>query len=145
MKLLSICMVLTLCVAAGARGQGNPQTQGARSTPLPTQSASAAATLASGWGALASGRAADAEAAADFLLNARHSRHDAINLKIHARLGAAGANAALDAYEGWLQGAGKEDVFLIQPIARRVLEDYSNSPEVALKLAALQALASNGS
>jgi HEAT repeat protein len=145
MKLFSIWIAVTLCVAPHALAQASAQTRTARPTPMATQAGSDAAALATGWAALAAGRAADAERSADSLLIARRSRHDAVNLKIRARLGTGGANIALDAYEEWLRGVGREDVFLIQPIARRALEDFVNSPELALKLAALQALAANGS
>ena len=100
--------------------------------------------LAKGWAALAAGRAGDAESIADLLLQGGMRRHDAATLKIHARVQAGRADAALDTYEQWAQTAAREDVFLLQPIARGLLYGLSKSPDAGTTLRALEALAVNG-
>jgi HEAT repeat protein len=105
---------------------------------------SSAQELATGWSALASGRTADAEAIADKLLLAGSRRHDALSLKISARVRAGRADAALDQYEEWLKASPHEDVFLLQPIAAGILEGHAGAKDAGVRVDALQALAEAG-
>jgi HEAT repeat protein len=100
--------------------------------------------LAKGWTALAAGRAGDAETIADALLRTGTRRHDALLLKVHARVQAGRIVAALDAYEEALRGAPAEDVYLVQPIARGLLDALSRGSDLGVRILALKALAQAG-
>lgn len=117
--------------------------QNAPPPPRPAAPIEWARPLATGWDALAAGRAADAEAAADTVLRAGHARHDATTLKIRARLMAGHVDGALGAYDEWSQGT-RQDVFLLQPIAGGVLVSLAESKQADVRLAALAELAKNG-
>lgn len=85
-----------LIVMAGsplAAGQ-NPRA----ASPSPA-AAAAAQELAAGWGALAAGRTDAAEVIADRLMKSGPRRHDALSLKIAARVQAGQPEKALDEYE----------------------------------------------
>jgi HEAT repeat protein len=86
-------------------------------------------------------RSADAARAADEALRAAPRSHDAISVKI-AALAGADAGPALDAYEGWVRTT--EDVFLLDPIARGVLEGIASGGDVGLQISALEELARAG-
>ena len=65
------------------------------------------------------GQPGDAERSSDALLEASPRDHDALSLKIRARLGGRGVPAALDAYEAWLPAVRqREDVFLLETMRR---------------------------
>jgi hypothetical protein len=84
----------------------------------------------------------------DSLLKASPRHHDALALKIAARLTAktlAGTLSALEAYEAWLGHVGqREDVFSIEPIARGVLSAHAASTDARVRTRALELLASAG-
>jgi HEAT repeat protein len=120
------------------------QTAGTARTSSTTAAPSSARALADGWAALAAGRPGDAETSADALLSAGRARHDAATLKIHARIQAGRPDGALDSYEQWMQSVGREDVFLLQPIARGVLDALTRSQDAGVKLKALEVLAASG-
>lgn len=141
MKSLAIVAVLLAVPAALAGAQTRPRQAPATGG---TADASPARELSAGWGALAAGRSADAEAAADRLLQAGSRRHDATALKITARAQAGRAEAALDQYEEWLKGTAHEDVFLLQPVASAVLEAQATAADLGIRVDALQALAEAG-
>jgi HEAT repeat protein len=105
--------------------------------------------LAKGWTAVAAGRPAEAEKVGDALLKASPRDHDAVALKIAARLAARGATAAvaaLDAYEGWLQAVReREDVFLLESIASGALGALATSTDATVRARALELLAASGS
>jgi hypothetical protein len=107
-----------------------------------------AAVLAKGWNAVATGNAAEAERLSDGLLKTAPRHHEALALKIAARLTARTLDrtlSALDAYETWLGQVGqREDVFLLEPIARRVLSVHAASTDARLRTRALALLASAG-
>lgn len=107
-----------------------------------------AAVLAKGWTAVAAGNAAEAERLSDSLLKASPRHHDALALKIAARLTArtlVGALSALEAYETWLGHVGqREDAFLIEPIARGILSAHAASTDARVRTRALELLASAG-
>ena len=132
-------VVLTLSVAPAETSA--QQTR--RAAPVP-RTDSATEQLASGWAALAAGRTADAEAAADRLLQAATLRHDAVSLKIRSRVQGGGVDAALDVYDKWVADAPHEDVFFLQPIARATLDAQSKSTDVSVRIEALRALAEAG-
>ena len=101
--------------------------------------------LAKGWQALAGGRAAEAERAADTLLKATPRDHDALALKVRARLAGPGVAAALDTYEAWLPSVRQhEDVFLLETIATGLAESLASSPDPAISARALALLAALG-
>lgn len=102
-----------------------------------------ASQLGAGWHALASGRAAEAAAIADRLLQGRPGDHDGVSLAIAARA-AAGALAALDTYERWLTVRQHEDRFLLQPIALAMLRELAGHKEPRVRYGALAALAASG-
>lgn len=139
LRLLVIALAW-LSFPAGARAQP-PR------SPAPAAGGDAAV-LAKGWGAIASGNAAEAERLSDTLLKPSPRNHDALALKIAARLaprtGAAVLNA-LDAYEGWLGYVDqREDVFLLEPIARGMLVAHAASADARVRTRALTLLAAAG-
>lgn len=135
--------VLLLALAPQPIGQTRPvappAARGAASTP-----ARGTDELAKGWSALASGRAGDAEAIADQLLQAGARRHEALALKIAARIQTGRAEAALDAFEQHLRQGAAEDVYLLQPIARAHLDALARSTDMRVRIEALAALAQAG-
>ncbi|HMF61967.1 MAG TPA: HEAT repeat domain-containing protein [Vicinamibacterales bacterium] len=137
MRSVGIVAVLVLATSSLVSGQ-----QKAR--PAAAAGGSSAQDLATGWSALASGRTADAEAIAEKLLLAGSRRHDAVSLKISARVRAGRADAALDPYEEWLKTSPHEDVFLLQPIAAGILEGHAGAKDAGVRVDALQALAEAG-
>lgn len=133
-------IVAVMVIATWAQGAAQQRARPA----APAAGAASAQELASGWGALAAQRTTEAEAIADKLLQAGARRHDAMSLKIHARVQAGRPEPALDDYEQWMKGAPQEDVFLLQPIAAGVLEAQTLAADVGIRLDALQALAEAG-
>jgi HEAT repeat protein len=140
---MNIPLVLLLLALASSPEQGTRPAADTTSAPS-TAAWRGTEQLAKGWAALAAGRAGDAESIADQLLQGSVRRHDATTLKIHARVQAGRADGALDTYEQWAQTVGREDVFLLQPIARGLLYAQSTSRDAGTKLRALEALAVNG-
>jgi HEAT repeat protein len=103
--------------------------------------------LAKGWTALASGNAGEAERLSDSLLKTSPRHHDAIALKIAARLTgrtAPGAVSALDAYESWIAAVQREDVFLLESIAKGMLDAHAKSNDQRVRTRALELLAATG-
>ena len=101
--------------------------------------------LAKAWSALAGGRAADAERASDALLKTAPRNHDALALKVRARLAGPGVSAALDTYEAWLPNVRqREDVSLLETIATNLVESLAAAPDgsdIAVRARALEILA----
>jgi HEAT repeat protein len=107
----------------------------------------ATASLAKGWAALAAGNPAEAERAADALLKSSPRNHDAVALKIAARSAtrtASGAGGALDAYETWAAGVRRDDVFLLEEVARGFLAAHAASKDPRVRSRALAVLAAAG-
>ena len=101
--------------------------------------------LARGWLALVNGQPGDAERSSDALLKASPRDHDALSLKIRARLGGRGVPAALDAYEAWLPAVRqREDVFLLETIATGLVETLTSSKDTTIRARALELLAAIG-
>jgi HEAT repeat protein len=140
MRSVPIVAALVIVTFAQAAAQQKPRP----ASPAGTAAGSSAQELASGWSALAARRAAEAEAIADRLLQAGSRRHDALSLKISARVQGGRPDAALDDYEQWLKVSPHEDVFLLQPIARGLLEAQVLATDVGVRVDALQALADAG-
>jgi HEAT repeat protein len=138
MRSAGIVAVLVFAASGLLTAQQKPR------VPAAAVGGSSAQELATGWSALASGRTADAEAIADKLLLAGSRRHDALSLKISARVRAGRADAALDQYEEWLKVSPHEDVFLLQPIAAGILEGHAGAKDAGVRVDALQALAEAG-
>ena len=131
--------------SSAVHGQTSPRT-GTDATPAARSAASgnAALQLAQGWNAIATGRPGEAARIAGSLLADPWFGHDAIALAIAANLPTGGALAGLNAYEQWLQRNGHEDLFLLRPVARAVLDDVATSREPRLRFNALAALAEAG-
>jgi hypothetical protein len=127
-------------LAAAVRAQApSPPPQTAAQAPR------GATELAKGWLALSNNRAVDAERVADAVLKASPRDHDALALKIRARLAGRGAVSALDAYEAWLPSVReREDVFLLETIATGVAESLAQSDDPRVRVKALALLAGLG-
>ena len=101
--------------------------------------------LAKGWLALAGGRATEAERASDALLKVTPRDHDALALKVRARLVGPGVAAALDTYEAWLPAVRqREDVFLLETIATGLVESLASATDMEVRARALEILAAIG-
>jgi HEAT repeat protein len=105
-----------------------------------------AQTISRGWAALAAGRTNEAVTLADGILQKKPKSHAAFSLKIEALSAGAQPIAALDAYEAWLQKAGRtvDDRGLLQPIAAGLLRVLAGDSDAAVRATALKGLAENG-
>lgn len=142
MRSAAAAAVLVMLTLTPLAGQETPLAAARPAAASPALRA--AEQLAAGWGALASGRTEAAEAIADRLIQAGPRRHEALALKISARVQAGHPETALDDYEQWMKSAPHEDVFLLQPVAVGVLEALARAAELAVRVDALQALAEAG-
>ena len=105
----------------------------------------AATSIARGWTALAAARYEDAVRAALAALKQDPGDHHAAGLLIAAEVGARRPSSALDGYERWLAARRQEDIFLLEEIARGVLQELAaSSPDTQLQSEALLVLARNG-
>ena len=117
----TIALAALLLSSVGVAAQTpRPQPPRDRAAAAPNSDLSA---LANGWGALAAGRWQEAIATADSVLSRRPGDHRAADLKIEA-LAPNDPMSGLDAYEAWLGKVRIEDVFLLVPVARSVLEAH---------------------
>ncbi len=131
-------LAATLTVAAVA---ASAQT----ATPRPPAVREGTTELARGWTALSTGRATEAERASDAVLKIAPRSHDALSLKIRARLLGKNVASALDAYEAWLpQVRDHEDVFLLESIAIGVAEGLAGASDPSVRARALELLAATG-
>lgn len=122
-------LVLTSCAGGRASAQTDPSF----------------GPLARGWSALASAQPAVAIAQADQVLAASPRSHEGISLKV-AALAPMDPRRALDAYEQWSAASRRDDVFVIEPIAKAVLGDVASKagPDPLLRFEALATLARIG-
>ena len=131
-------LAATLTLAAVAAGA---QT----TAPRPPAVREGTTELARGWTALSTGRATEAERASDAVLKIAPRSHDALSLKIRARLLGRNVLSALDAYEAWLpQVREHEDVFLLESIALGVAEGLAGASDPSVRARALELLAATG-
>ena len=114
-------------------------------TPRPPAVREGTSELARGWTALSTGRATEAERASDAVLKMAPRNHEALALKIRARLLGRNVSSALDAYEAWLpQVREHEDVFLLESIAIGVAEGLASAVDPSIRARALELLAATG-
>lgn len=99
--------------------------------------------MVQGWTAMAAGRLADAQAAADEILRRTPWDHGAIVLKISAA-SRSSALTGLDAYETWLESRRTEDVSLLEPVAHATMTALAAVEDRGLRIAALEQLARHG-
>ncbi len=78
------------------------------------------------YAALAQGRAAEAARIADELLRQSPRDHAGATIAVLAAA-SSGAAAALDAYERWLDASRHEDAFILEPVARAILQEIAAS------------------
>lgn len=78
------------------------------------------------YAALAQGRAAEAARIADELLRQSPRDHAGATIAVLAAA-STGAGPALDAYERWLDASRHEDAFVLEPVARAVLQELAAS------------------
>jgi HEAT repeat protein len=101
--------------------------------------------LGAGWTALAAGRSAEAERFADAILRTDRRSHDALALKIAARIAAGNVGGSLDVYEQWLSDVRqREDVFLLERVAIGVVDLAAKSKERTVRTRALEIQAALG-
>jgi HEAT repeat protein len=132
-------------VALGSLLSSPAEARAQPATPRPAAVRDGTAELARGWTALSTGRATDAERASDAVLKTSPRNHDALALKIRARLLGRNVGSALDAYEAWLpQVREREDVFLLESIALGVAESLVSAADPTVKARALELLAASG-
>jgi HEAT repeat protein len=127
----AIVLLAGIAVSAGAQTRDR-----APETP--------AMSIARGWTALAAGRNDDAVRAAESVLKGNPRDHHAAGLLVAAELAAKRPSNALDGYERWLAARRQEDVFLLEEIARGVLQELAASPDTQLQSEALLILARSG-
>jgi HEAT repeat protein len=112
------------------------------SAAMPTAEASG---LASGWVLLAEGRFAEAEGLSSRLLGQFPRNGAMLAVAVEAAIGARGARAALDVYEGWLGGRTAEEVGVLRRIGRATLfEQARQTADQRVRGDALKALAGDG-
>src|SRR5688572_21750964 len=111
---------------------------GDRAAPAPAP-VTEAATIAKGWAALAAGRSTvAAEIAAEVLARVPWN-HSALALSIEA-LSTGEPLRGLDAYEASINSQPGEDVGLLEPVARGVLQQIARSDDSELRRHALRLL-----
>jgi HEAT repeat protein len=104
----------------------------------------AASALARGWTAIAAGRPGEAAALAETVLADPWYAHDAVALQIAAAVTTGAAATGLEPYERWINTSGREDTFLLRPIAGATLVELARSQETRLRFAALSTMAAAG-
>jgi HEAT repeat protein len=137
MKKLQLVLCIGLCVVSNVTAQVRDS---ARRPPAAAATPDAA-TLASGWSAVAGGQFDAATGQADTILQRRPWDLAALTLKINA-LSAASSIKGLAAYEQWQVKSKREDVALLEPVAIAVVQEIargSNPEQHALALAELAA------
>lgn len=105
--------------------------QQAKPVPAPAPQSESPA-LAAGWSALAAGDVAKASAAANAAVSSQPRSIAAAALLIEVEIARGGGLAGLQAYEGWLGARKLEDGYLLRRVARAILWDGSNSPDVGV-------------
>ena len=136
-------MAVVCALLVGTASDAAPQA----TTPRPRQPriTRQASALGTGWTALEAGRFSAAISAADAVLQQRPHDHAAIVLKIQALASAADINGAIEAYTAWTAAHREPDLHLLGITAEAVLEQVAaNGPEMAQRVAALEALAGAG-
>ena len=113
-----------------------------RAAPAPAP-VTEAATIAKGWAALAAGRSTVAAQTAAEVLARVPWNHSALALSIEA-LCAGEPLRGLDAYEAWINSQPGEDVGLLEPVARGVLQQIARSEDPELRRNALRLLSRAG-
>lgn len=121
-------VVLTL-TSASLRASAQVRDRPAAPAAAP---ASDAATLATGWNALAAGQRDAAARAAGEILARTPWNHAAIALRIEA-LSSPDPLRALDAYEAWLGKRTREDAGLLEAIPRAIVLQIAGSTEPDLR------------
>jgi hypothetical protein len=134
---LTIALLSTGAVVTTS-AQAPPAKRAAQPTAGPAQE------IASAWAAYAQGRLDDAVRTLGPLTGSVEVGHDAADLLIRIEAGRAQIKRALSAYEGWLRESGRDDRFLLYPVAIRVLTTLGGSSDAAIKGAALARLAAAG-
>jgi HEAT repeat protein len=127
-----LCLLLAV-PAASAQAQ----------TPSPISEPQA---ISRGWSAIAAGRHDEAIKIAGQTLERRPRSHPAISLKIEAQSAAGRGIDALDSYEQWLAGPGKntEDRGLLEPVAVGILRSLAADSDARVRTSATAALARAG-
>jgi HEAT repeat protein len=100
--------------------------------------------LGRGWTALGTQQPAKAIELAQQLLRADPGNHNALALAVAALAASRQPMQGLDAYEKWIAASRHEDIFLLQPIARGLLRELTESKEPRVRFLALAALAEAG-
>lgn len=110
-----------------------------------TAPAREAAAVAQGWSLLAQGNAAKAAALSAELVSQYPRSAAVIALTVEANIAHAGASAALDAYERWLDRKRTDGAYALRRIAHAVLRDVAGDPkDRTARLEALDALIADG-
>lgn len=121
---------------------GLPLQVGAQS-PYP-QTSSALPQLQKAREALTAGRFDAALSLSDGVLKSFPNNRDAAALKISALVAKDDRNAAFSTYETWIQASRREDVTLLEPIARAELNQLRLTPLPIVQGGAMEALAAAG-
>ncbi len=121
---------------------GLPFHAGAQS-PYP-QTSSALPQLQKARDAITAGRFDAAVGLADGVLKSFPNNRDAAAVKIAALVGKDDVNAAFSTYETWIQSSRREDVTLLEPIARAELNRLRLTPLPVVQGGAMEALAASG-
>jgi HEAT repeat protein len=128
-KILASMALSVACVTVGFA-----QAQRTRSAPAADPDA---LQMSRAWAALAENRLDEATAAAEQVAGrSAPLAHEATGLLIRVEAGRDRVKAALAAYERWLRQAGRDDRFLLHPIAHRVLATLSRASDPAVRAAA---------
>jgi HEAT repeat protein len=147
-RFLAACLVVLTALGSTVSGQKAPRPESRRRTAvgLPGSVLVEEATeLTNGWARLAEGSAAQAAAIAARLIARSPRDNAALALSVEAEIARAGAVAALDQYERWLNGRSLEEPAVVRRIATATLwQAASGSRDLSARVAALQALRDDG-
>jgi HEAT repeat protein len=129
LKVGTLTIALSLCAVAAF-----PQTASETRETL----------LSRGWSRLAAGQPGEAATIAERVLARIPRDHDALSLALTARVAEKKPLGGLDVYEQWLKASAAEDLFVLEHVARGILEEIAAGDDRGLALKALQALSRAG-
>lgn len=132
-----VAVIASTCLTVGLLPEAAAQ------SPYP-RSSEHIATVQRAQDALAAGKADAALTLADGVLKVAPAHRDAAAVKIRALLQLNDRPAALKTYDAWLDAARREDVTLLEPIARAELAALRATPLPLVQGGALEALALAG-
>jgi len=135
------CQTLLVLILLGSSAVVSAQGPAPRQAAIPLE----AAAIAQGWSLLAQGNTAKASALAAELVSQYPRSAAVVAFAVDANIAHAGATAALDAYERWLDRKKTDDGYALRRVARALLRDLARGAgDRTARVEALDALIADG-